>query len=335
MKILFIFRKSEDRPSIYRNFEPMMNAMKQEHEISELFLPYGGGNPINILKNILFVKAHRIKDGVNHVTGEVHYAILGLKGVPSVLTIHDDYAMRCNRRGLLGKWFKWTFWMYLPIKMANKVVCTNPTVKKAVDKYVKNNKTQVCLHQDMTGDYPYTPKTFNKLNPRIFLMGTAPNKNLENSLRALQGLKCDIHILKKMTEDQKVLAKQLGVEYTNRYDLTNEEVFREYNEADIVLFPSLFEGLGMPILEGQSIGRIVITSNREPMNWVAGKKGAILVDNPEDYQQIRKAIELAISDNSLREECIQSGLTNVKRFSLPLIIKEYTKIYSEAIKYYI
>lgn len=332
MKILYIFRKPDGNPSIYRNFEPMMNAFREEHEVSEIFLPYGGGNPINILRNIIFVRKHRISDGVNHVTGEVHYAILGLIGVPSVLTIHDDYAMRTNRRGLLGKWFKWTLWLYLPIKIARKVICTNPIVKKQIDGYVRNNKTQVCLHQDMSADFPFTPKSFNGRNPRVFLMGTAPNKNLENSLKALQGIDCEIHILKKMSAQQVHLADSLGINYINKYDLSNEEVFNEYNEADIILFPSLFEGLGMPILEGQSIGRVVITSNREPMNWVAGRDSAIFVDNPENPIEIRQAIVRAITDNQYRERCIVNGLKNIKRFALPLIVKEYSKFYIESLQ---
>ena len=70
-------------------------------------------------------------------------------------------------------------------------------------------------------------------------------------------------------------------------NLTHEEIVSEDRKADIINFPSLFEGFGMPIIEGQATGRIVITSNLSPMKEVAGN-GAILVD-PYSVNEIRNA----------------------------------------------
>lgn len=333
MKIQYIFKNKAYGPSLYRSFEPMMAELRsQGHEVSELFVPYGGTNPINLYKNIRYVYKHRLRDGVNHITGDVHYVILGLLGVPSVLTIHDDYALRMKKTNFLVTFIKWLLWFFLPIKLADKVICTTPHVKNNIEKIVKRKDIEQCLHQDFSGDFEFTPKAFNKDCPRIFLMGVEPNKNLPNSLKALSRIKCEIHILKKMFEWQKDLADSLGLHYTNLWDLSNEEVRKEYIDADIVLFPSSFEGLGAPILEAQLTGRVVITTNREPMSWVAGKDAAILIDMPEKFEEIRAAVEVAINNDQLRDCLICNGQKNTRRFTLSSILKTYMSYYEQSLK---
>ena len=63
-------------------------------------------------------------------------------------------------------------------------------------------------------------------------------------------------------------------------------MIQEYKDADLISFPSTFEGFGMPIIEGQAVGRPVITSNIEPMVSVAAD-AAILVD-PFNIESIRE-----------------------------------------------
>lgn len=332
MKVLFIHRQRDPlKPSIFRSFEPFEDYLRKENEVLDIFLPYGVGSLTNIFRNIKYVRKHRIKDGINHVSGETHYAILGLLGCPSVLTIHDDYAISASPRKGIVQWIKKLLFLTLPIKFADQVVCISPATKAQIDSYVKNSKTKVITHHDITADFPYTPKTFNADCPTIFHMGTAPNKNLETTLKALKGLKCKLRVLKKMTSEQTQLANELGINYVNRYDLTNQEVFEEYNKADIILFPSLYEGLGMPILEGQSIGRPVITTDREPMNWVAGRDGAILLKDPLDADEIRNKIILLCEDVGLRDILVSNGRNNIERFKLPAIYIAYMDVYKKAL----
>ena len=82
----------------------------------------------------------------------------------------------------------------------------------------------------------------------------------------------------------------------------------------------------MPIIEGQAIGRLVITSDRLPMKDVAGN-GAIIVD-PEDIMSIRRGYEEALK---VYDEIVRYGLENVKRFCLKKITKQYFMIYQKII----
>jgi glycosyltransferase involved in cell wall biosynthesis len=79
------------------------------------------------------------------------------------------------------------------------------------------------------------------------------------------------------------------------------------------LFPSLYEGFGLPVLEAQACGCPVITSTTSSLPEVAGD-GALLVD-PCDTGAITVAMERVASDWALRKELVESGLTHVHRFS--------------------
>ncbi|MBI4050212.1 MAG: glycosyltransferase family 4 protein [Candidatus Doudnabacteria bacterium] len=86
-----------------------------------------------------------------------------------------------------------------------------------------------------------------------------------------------------------------------------------YRDTAVFVFPTFYEGFGIPILEAQSFGVPVITSNRTANPEIAGE-GALIV-NPESVNDIAAAIGKLLGDQSLREEKIRLGLENVKRFS--------------------
>ncbi len=82
--------------------------------------------------------------------------------------------------------------------------------------------------------------------------------------------------------------------------------------ADVFLFPTLYEGFGLPVLEAQSVGVPVVTSNTSSLPEVAGE-GAVLVD-PADSQAIAEAIYRLLSDQELRGGIIEKATHNVSRF---------------------
>ena len=73
-------------------------------------------------------------------------------------------------------------------------------------------------------------------------------------------------------------------------------------------------------------GRIVVTSNLEPMTSVAGPGGACFV-NPLDPMDIRAGLMRVIQDETYRNTLIQKGLENVQRFALPSVAQQYLELY--------
>ena len=113
---------------------------------------------------------------------------------------------------------------------------------------------------------------------------------------------------------------------TNDESLGDDAVEEAYRNADIVTLCSTEEGFGLPIIEGQAKGTVVITSDREPMRDVAGD-GAMLVD-PERVDSIRDGIRKVIADHGLRARLIGAGRLNVKRFAPQRVAGEYFDLYS-------
>ena len=100
-----------------------------------------------------------------------------------------------------------------------------------------------------------------------------------------------------------------------------------YEKALGLVFPSLYEGFGFPILEAMSSGTPVITSNSSAMREIAGD-AALLVD-PRDIGQIARAMEQLISDAGLRNALIQRGGRRSKAFSWNRAALEMIQMFQE------
>jgi glycosyltransferase involved in cell wall biosynthesis len=86
-----------------------------------------------------------------------------------------------------------------------------------------------------------------------------------------------------------------------------------YREAQALVFPSLYEGFGLPILEAMACGTPVVTSNVTAMPEIAGN-AALLVD-PTSVEQIASAMERIVSDAALRQQLRRKGLMRSAEFS--------------------
>jgi glycosyltransferase involved in cell wall biosynthesis len=86
-----------------------------------------------------------------------------------------------------------------------------------------------------------------------------------------------------------------------------------YRNSDALIFPSLYEGFGLPILEAMGCGTPVVTANVSAMPEVAG--GAALLVDPTSVEQIAGAMEQIVRDTTLRQELRRRGLTRAAEFS--------------------
>jgi glycosyltransferase involved in cell wall biosynthesis len=93
-----------------------------------------------------------------------------------------------------------------------------------------------------------------------------------------------------------------------------------YSGAKLLLFPSLLEGFGLPIVEAMACGCPVVTSNRNPMQELVGPE-QLTIDplNPDEIARICKVI---LSDNSYRNAMIQKGLERSKKFNWEITAKD-------------
>jgi len=112
-----------------------------------------------------------------------------------------------------------------------------------------------------------------------------------------------------------------------RVDISNEELQALYSGAVALLFPSLEEGFGWPLLEAQACGCPVITSNRPPMTEIAGT-AAIYID-PELPEQAAEVIDKNADDfRDLRSR----GFQNLRRFAFDPTMDRYLDLYHRLIQ---
>ena len=86
-----------------------------------------------------------------------------------------------------------------------------------------------------------------------------------------------------------------------------------YRSAEALVFASLYEGFGLPVLEAMACGTPVVTANTSALPEVAGD-ASLLVD-PSSVEEIAAAMERIVTDTSLRQQLRERGLTQAARFS--------------------
>ena len=112
--------------------------------------------------------------------------------------------------------------------------------------------------------------------------------------------------------------------------INNDELMELYNESILFVFPSFFEGFGLPVLEAMACGTPVICSDKSSLPEVGGD--AVLYCNPYEISDIKHKIELVISDKVLQNRMAQKGLKRANGFSWDKAAHEHIKLFEELLK---
>jgi len=323
MKITYFYRHNDIGFSIRKVLRTITDEIRKTALVEDFFMPSKRSMPWDILINSFYTYKNKNKKGVNHITGHIHEVVLGLLGCKTLLTVHDLVFID-NVRNPIKRLYKWFFWLYLPIKLSNKVVCISTQTKNKILHHINTDKLTV-IYNPIDPIFEYIPKVFNKEKPIILHIGTGWNKNLKRVVESLVDISCHLRIIGGLTTEQRDFVKKSGVEYSNVFGLSDAEIKQEYINCDIVSFPSEYEGFGMPIIEGQKTGRIVVTSKIEPLIEVSGD--AVAYVDPFDSNNMRLGFLKVIKDDNYRMKKIALGVTNVERFNVKKIAEEYLEIY--------
>jgi len=261
-----------------------------------------------------------------HVTGEIHYVCLGLPNSKLILTVHD--CRMFHRKKGLYQWLIKLIYLKWPLLRARIITTVSEETKKELIKITGNRKADIrVISNPLNPLFTYHYKDFNQDKPTILSIGTAENKNLNRLIEAISTINCTLVIIGLLDNKSLSQLKKYKIDYINFFSLSENEILQLYKNCDILSFVSLYEGFGMPIIEAQAVGRAVITSNISSMPEVASDAACIV--DPYSVDSIRRGFKKIISDEQYRNQLIEKGLINIKRFEIQTIANKYLEIYQE------
>ncbi len=270
--------------------------------------------------------AWRAQSEVNHIVGDVHYAALALPGARTMVTVHDTIHLE-KLRGFRCLLYRWLYFSW-PLRWCGVITAISENTRASLVRHFPSLAAKIRVIPDCCpSDFIAHPREFNSRRPAILQIGTRPHKNLERLAESLSGISCVLKIVGRLTAEQTELLDRKGIEFESGADLTDEEMLQAYVDADMVVFASLAEGFGMPVIEAQAVGRPLVTSTLQPMAGVAGS-GACLVD-PYDADDMRRGILKVIQDRGYRERLVAQGLENARRYTPEAVGAQYAALYRQ------
>ena len=256
-----------------------------------------------------------------------------------VLTIHDLAFLTYPKS--FSKIFQIYYSLLIPynIKRADQIITISEASKKEIiDIFpqVKDKINIVVLGIDkkygIVKDLKKKKQILyvGSINERKNLIGAIESferlpKELDYSL-VIVGNFFDIFSLSKKMKEVLFRAKKNN-KIIFKQGLDDNALIVEYNVSRILIFPSFYEGFGLPPLEAMACGTPVITSNLSSMPEVCGD-AALYVD-PYNIEDITSKMEILINDKNLQKELVSKGLDKVRNFTWRKSALEHIKIFKE------
>jgi glycosyltransferase involved in cell wall biosynthesis len=273
---------------------------------------------------------------------------------PFVVTIHDLTLSFYPGKKMNSPAYRIAYQLTLghAVKKAEKVIAVSRNTSKDLQKLFKVPAEKIAVIYEGVGSNfkrveesaAQTQKIKAKYHldkPYLLYTGVwRSHKNLTNLLEAFYILKneygFDGYLVITGRQDplyapeivDKAMSLQLEPDVIFTGLVADEDLIPLYNGALMYVFPSLYEGFGLPPLEAMACGIPVAASNTSCIPEICGEGNAIFF-NPMNVRNMAEKIFEVISRKSLREELIRRGLERVKFFSWDKMAQETLKIYKQ------
>jgi len=260
----------------------------------------------------------------------VHYPVLApalAYGGPSVVTVHDLTNQLFPRRADLRSWIYYRHVLRMGASRASSVIAVSRNTRDDIIRLwgLAHERVEV-IYEAASPAFDGQPARPSRAEERYFLaVGTVePNKNFARLLEAYAAARS------RLPDDTAlVVVGQPGWQYDGLLRSTRElglngsvrfighvpdvELADLYSGALAFVYPSLYEGFGLPPLEAMACGAPVIASRASSLPEVVGEAG-LMVD-PLDVEDIAAAMVRVASDPALREAMRSAGRARARRFS--------------------
>lgn len=279
-----------------------------------------------------------------------HYVVSPLTQCPFVVTIHDCIHLRFPQYlpNQLAPRYARTM-MQTSARRSRRVLTVSQASKQDIVHYLRVPPDKVEVIYNALDERLATPPTKEEMarvrdryqldSPFILYTGNIkPHKNVDRLIEAYALLRkqgvVDAKLLiigdevSKYPNLRRLVHRHQLHPYVRFFGFVSDEMLATlYRLATVFVFPSLYEGFGLPPLEAMAAGTPVITSNVSSLPEVVGD-AALLID-PMDPQSIADAMARVIGDHQLREELVRRGHDRVRSFSWQRSVTRVRDVYQE------
>ncbi len=266
----------------------------------------------------------------------------------SVVTIHDLIYARFPH--LFKPFDRWVFALKFryACRHSDRIIAVSECTKRDIVKFFGTDESKIdVVYQGCDPQFATTYSEERKAQvrekyslPERFLssVGTIEErKNLLLSVKALRHLPEDIHLVacgRKTPYAERVMEYAVEHNLAHRVHMISGVAYADlpaiYQLSSVMLYPSRFEGFGIPIIEAQSSSIPVVAATGSCLEEAGGD--AALYISPDDDKALAECAMRFIEDAQLREKAIAQGLENVKRFSPERIANDIGAIYTKLLK---
>jgi glycosyltransferase involved in cell wall biosynthesis len=283
-----------------------------------------------------------------------HIQIPPARNMKTVLTVHDCRFLALPDLYTQREVENYKRQMMISLKRADMVVTVSEFTRQEFLTYFSFPEDHIKVIQNGF-DSPEVEKTYSKEEvesfieskklPQSFLLYIGvldPRKNLQRLVEAIAHCRNETEdfpdlIIAGITQeqwlrsDQAIRTKELGLfDHIYLAGVVESDILSGLTEKALALcYPSLYEGFGFPPLEAMSLGVPVLAGNGSAIPEVTGP-AACLVD-PMSVDRIAEGLNKIVFDNDYRENLIESGYQQVKRFSWRKAAAEYINLYKEVL----
>ena len=286
-------------------------------------------------------KIYKDKNNLDVFFSPTHYLPL-FSVVPSVVSIFDLSYLKYPELFKKKDLYQLKIWGRYSIKRAKAVITISESSKNAIIEEYKlaSDKVHVVypgikeLINNREINMTNLQKKYGIKKNFILFVGTIqPRKNIARMVEAISQIpELELIVVgKKGWQYEGILdsPRKFGVENRVKFleFVPDEELSELYKNAICFVLPSLYEGFGLPILEAMKYGCPVVTSNTSSLPEAGGD--AALYFDPEDSSDIAEKIKKLLSDDKLREDMIEKGYKQAKKFSWEKAAKETLHVLKE------
>lgn len=297
--------------------------------------------------------AHRAGLDLLHVP---YFAPPFFSRVPTVITIHDVIPLLLPAYRPVGKVRAYMSLVARAARRSTMVITVSQHAKQEIMQTLHIPAERIRVIYQAAGDEyrPISdPTVLESVRARyglgkryiFYLGGLDERKNVPQLVRAFACLQAklndpDLQLFISgnpdkqkgaLFPDPRPIAAELGVQEKVLYRFVEEEDKPAvYNAASLFVYPSRYEGFGLPPLEAMACGTPVVCSNRTSLPEVVGD--AALTVDPEDTQALADAMQRVLSDDMLRAELREKSLQRSQHFSWRKTAQETLGVYEEALR---